>query len=544
MDLLAPLIPDSFYDSLPLIGLYAETHFRFRIPFSRYFRREPELIFDTPWRLQPGQMPSIFLVIHDAHLYPVHLNSVEIIIHQDKQPLGSQIWHLDQNITEQQNQLEFSLTEVQIPWGEIEIIPILNYTVNGKKRRMKVNNYPGISKTPLVINMAGEDLPKLPGWFSGDMHLHSSLTNDQVEFGASLEMTRKGAELFGMDFLTLTDHSYDLDDMPDNYLKNDPDLLKWKASRLSIKQLNSTHPLTIIPGEEISISNAQGLNVHLLHYNDTHFFPGSGDSGEDWLDLQAELSIGDVLSQRSPDTVSVAAHSVYKVPWLQRFLLRRGFWDTADHEHLELDGVQILNGTPASRGFQESRQTWIDSLLKGIHLAVYGGSDAHGNFNRNWHVKLPMWSLGAHGDQIFAQARTLLHSDSNKLENLIQAMEAGRTAVTTGPVGDLNLSTGSQEAGIGDTLKLAQGQEIKILIQGISSVEFGSEMDVILYWGDLQNARESILHHDVDLDQHFELTIPFTPSTNGYLRLEITSEGSHWPGLYLSSPIWVEITSS
>jgi len=72
------IISDKLLDMVPLIGLYAETHFRFRIPFSRYFKREPELIFDTPWRLEPSQKLSIFLVVKDAHLYPVKLESVEI----------------------------------------------------------------------------------------------------------------------------------------------------------------------------------------------------------------------------------------------------------------------------------------------------------------------------------------------------------------------------------------------------------------------------------------------------------------------------------
>ncbi len=544
MNFLADLIPDNLYDTLPLIGLYAETHFRFRIPFSRYFRREPELIFDAPWRLQPGQIPSIFLVIHDANLYPIHLNSVEISIRQYKQVIGSQTWLLDETVTEHQTHFEFAMTDCQIPAGELEIIPILNYTVNGKQRRMQITNYPQITKKPLLITIADQDMPSIPGWLSGDAHLHSSLTDDQVEFGASLEMTRRGAQLFGMDFVTVTDHSYDLDDMPDNYLKDDPDLVKWKESRHSIEQLNLTHPLTIIPGEEISVSNARGLNVHLLHYNDSHFFPGSGDSAEEWLNLQAELSIVDVLSQRSPDSVSIAAHSVYKVPWLQWLLLKRGFWGATDHENPELDGVQILNGTPASRAFQESRQLWIDTLLKGVHLAVYGGSDAHGNFNRNWHVKLPMWSLGEHGGQIFGQARTLLRSDSNKLGDLIQAMQAGRTALTTGPVGNLILNSGSQAVGIGDTLNIGSDQEIKISIQGSSSVEFGSEMDVILYLGNFLSSEESILYHAVDQKHTFDVQIPFTPAASGYLRLEITSEGSRWPGLYLSSPIWIDIINT
>ncbi len=534
-------ISDNLFETLPLLGLYAETHFRFWIPFSRYFKREPELIFDAPWRVQPGQIPVIFLVIKDAHLYPIQLKSVDIEIYENDQKICSQTWQLNQQISERQTQIEFALTDCNLPPGEIEVKPKLNYLVNGKQRQMEVDNYPQITKKPLRITIAGEMLPGLTGWLAGDTHLHSSLTNDQIEFGASLEQLRRCALSFGIDFVTATDHSYDLDDHPDNYLKNDPDLVKWNESRRKITDMNASNKLTIIPGEEISVSNTQGATVHFLHYNDPTYFPGNGDSGDDWPKISSQLSIDDVLAQRSKNTVSVGAHSAYQFPWLPRVLLNRGSWKIDDHNNPELDGVQILCGTPASSAFHASRKLWIQALLKGQHLAAYGGSDAHGNFNRNWHIKLPVWSLGIHEDQIFAQSRTLLRSGSTKINDLIQAMKARRTALTTGPVGDLIVHTDGEQYGIGDTFKINGNQEINIKVSGLSTVEFGSEMDVTVYWGDLSQRQETILYHEVDLNFEFELSIPFSPLTNGYLRLEISSEGSRWPGVYLSSPIWIEI---
>lgn len=541
MNFLLDITSSDLFSTLPLIGLYAETHFRFWIPFSRYFRREPELIFDTPWRLQPGQTPTIFLVIKEAHTYPVQLTSVAITVYQDGHEIHKQSWQLQQMVNEKQSQLEFALTNCQLPSGEVEIKPILNYIVNGQLRQMEVDNYPQIAKKPLHITIADERLPILPGWLAGDTHLHSSLTNDQIEFGAALEQLQHGAQLLGLDFLTATDHSYDLDDQPDNYLVNDPDLVKWHHSRHQIEKMNVSHGPTIIPGEEISVSNTRGATVHFLHYNDPVYFPGSGDSGDDWPKVRSQLSIDQVLAQRSDNTVSIGAHTAYQFPWLPRILLNRGSWETTDHENPLLDGVQILCGTPASTAFQDSRQLWINALLNDQKLAAYGGSDAHGNFNRNWHVKIPLWSLGSHEDQIFAQSRTLLRSDSTQTNDLIEAMQARRTALTTGPVGDLIVRSNGVQYGIGDILKINRNLEINITINGLSTVEFGSEMDVALYWGDLSYRQESILYHAVDLNYKFERSIPFSPAADGYLRLEITSEGSRWPGVYLSSPIWIEL---
>ena len=535
------IISEKWLEMIPLIGLYAETHFRFRIPFSRYFKREPELIFDTPWRLEPGQNLSIFLVVKDAHLYPVQLESVEIEVSQNNQKLCTRNWTLNQKVKEPQLDFEYSFDDCDLPPGEVEIIPTLTYSISGKQRRIQVDNYQGTSKTPLRVTIAREGLPKIAGWQAGDTHLHSSLTNDQIEFGASLEQTRKAGELLGLDFITATDHSYDLDDQPDDYLKYDPELEKWKQSREHISSLNKEHQLTIIPGEEISVSNARGATVHFLHFNDPVYFPGNGDSGEDWPKLKSQMSIDDVLSQRSPQTVSVGAHTAYKFPLLQRMLLRRGFWEFQDHLNPELDGVQILCGTPAYPPFHTSRQLWIRALLKGRKLGVYGGSDGHGNFNRNWHVRLPMWSLGTHEDQIFAQSRTVVRSHSLATSDLVDAMKHRRTALSTGPMGDLTISMRESTYGIGDTIKAKQNDVLKICYGGLSTEEFGSDMDVTLYDGHLEDNEEALLFHDSELSHRFELTQKFTVPGKSYLRMEISSEGSRWPGIYVSSPIWIDV---
>jgi hypothetical protein len=535
------ILPEKLLELIPLIGLYAETHFRFRIPFSRYFKHEPELIFDTPWRLEPGKELSIFLVVKDAHLYPVHLESVDIQISQNQHILFTRNWTMDQMVQDRQTDYEFTFTSCDLPEGEVEIAPTLTYSISGKQKLIHVDNYKGTPKTPLRVTIANERLPKISGWQVGDTHLHSSLTSDQIEFGASLEQTRKAAELMGLDFITATDHSYDLDDQPHDYLKNDPELEKWKQSREHITSLNREDRVSIIPGEEISVANARGATVHFLHFNDPVYFPGSGDSGEDWPKLKSQLSINDVLEQRSPQTVSIGAHTAYKFPWLQRVLLNRGFWESEDHINPELDGVQILCGTPAYAAFHTSRQLWIDALLKGRKLGVYGGSDGHGNFNRNWHVTLPMWSLGTHEDQIFAQSRTIIRSESSETTHLVDAMKQRRTALSTGPMGDLTIMTEGSSYGIGDTIRAKLHDTFKLRICGLSSEEFGSEMDVTLYTGNLETQQEELLFHDSEQLEKFELVQEFTVSNKSYIRMEISSEGSRWPGIYVSSPIWIDL---
>lgn len=532
---------DKLLDVIPLLGLYAESHFRFWIPFSRYFKKEPELIFDTPWRLEPGQELTVFLVVKDAHTYPVVLHSVEIEVFHNDAIIDTQKWKMEKTVQERQTEFEFTIASQKYPRVEIKVFPRLTYSINGKKHLMLVDNYSQTRKDPLKVTIADQPLPATAGWFSGDTHLHTSLTNDQIEFGASLKQTRRAAELLGLGFVTATDHSYDLDDDPENYLKNDPGLLKWDQSRKLIGDMNQDSAPTIIPGEEISVSNGRGATAHLLHYNDPKYFPGSGDSGEDWPKLKSELNIDDVLAQRSPKTLSVGAHTGYRFPWLQRMLLKRGHWEDMDHNNPGLDGVQILSGSPSYEAFHTSRQLWIDALLRGKKLGVYGGSDGHGNFNRNWHIKLPVWSMGTSDDQIFGQCRTLVRSDSVAVDHLIQAMKQRRTALTTGPVGDLNILSGNIVCGIGDTMQCIKGDTYELRVMAQSSPEFGTEMDVSLYIGNLETQEETLFSHQSENSEKIEFSSEFSVQSNAYLRLEIGSEGSRWPGIFVSSPIWLEV---
>ena len=64
---------------LPFI-LYAETHYKFKGLYSRLFKKEPEIIADAPFRLQPGEPIPALLLIKDAHRFPVFLESVFVLL--------------------------------------------------------------------------------------------------------------------------------------------------------------------------------------------------------------------------------------------------------------------------------------------------------------------------------------------------------------------------------------------------------------------------------------------------------------------------------
>ena len=527
--------------TLPLLGLYAEIHYRFPLPFSRLFKKEPELIFDTPWRLEPGRKLRLWLLIKDASRYPVHLKNVQIRV---EHPASGELefsFELERHVDSPWHHEVFELELPAGLAGKVRIVPELSYSVRGHDRSLRVDNYRRLKKDPLIVEISPTTWPTLPGWLRGDLHVHTAFTADQIEFGAPLDMTHGAAIDLGLDFITASDHSYDLDDAPDDYMIQDPELKKWSQSRADIRELNSGSQVPVIPAEEISLRNHKGKTVHMLHFMDDRFFYGSGDGGENWPQIRCEHNVSEVMEQRSPGSVSVAAHNGYAVPWLHYVLLGRDRWYGQDLVTEGLHGAQILSGTPASRAFQISRQDWINALLQGCRLCALGGSDAHGNFNRFRQVSMPTWSIVQHADQLLGQVQTLIHSPSRTLEDLAQGLRSRRTAVSTGPTGDLTVTAGKLTGGIGDELALETGQTVTVAISALSSAEFGQLEAIRVYKGNPGETKEHCLKTWTPQSFTFSTVLELKLVDDGYLRLEIDSAGSKWPGVYLSTPIWISI---
>ena len=57
---------------------YAETHFKFKLPWSLLYRPWPEILTDAPFQFVPGKMPQLWIVVRDAHRFSVTIKSLEI----------------------------------------------------------------------------------------------------------------------------------------------------------------------------------------------------------------------------------------------------------------------------------------------------------------------------------------------------------------------------------------------------------------------------------------------------------------------------------
>ncbi|HTY36553.1 MAG TPA: hypothetical protein VMH23_05550, partial [Bacteroidota bacterium] len=353
--------------------LYAETHYRFPYFFSFLRKPEPEVIADLPHRLEPGHTLPVLVLVKDAHLFPASLRQIRISLRQDdieirtlealKEPLSFSeklAWHL------------ISVDTAGIH-GWLEIDVEFELECRGTLRRYHNDNHRTSSHSPLRVYVSNDPLPCYAGLFLGDPHTHSDLTEDQVEFGIPIRPAIALASAMGLSYFCVTDHSYDLDDSEESYLRNDPSLPKWNHLQHAVDEANrSSAGFVVIRGEEVSCTNSIGETVHLLLYGLKKFFHGSGDGAERVGHTQCEHSVVDVLSHREDDVPSFAAHALEPVPFLQRLILHRGSWHLDDLLEEGLTGLQIINGK-LDEGFHEGYRTWISLLLRGKRAIALAG---------------------------------------------------------------------------------------------------------------------------------------------------------------------------
>jgi len=522
------------FPPLPPLGpLYAETHYRFRLFPSWLKKNEPEVIADAPHRIEPGKDLPVFLLVKDADRYPAKISNLSITVTQHGNTLS------ELNVAE-------SFSPKDRYWWKVWNIPLQDVkgflelqvrfalTANNRTIFYQSDNHRTSSKRPLRVFATPEALPLFPGWFAGEGHSHSDRTDDQVEFGVPPEPAMALSLPMGLSFVAITDHSYDLDDHPHDYLQNHADIPKWHALQEDLHHLNRLgRGFVFLRGEEVSCRTANGANVHLLMLGNSGYIPGSGDSAERWLQTRSEFSIAEVLSRKDEGAAAIAAHAREPVSWLQKALLGRGFWEREDLQNSGLDGMQFANGK-SDPSFDEGRNMWISLLLAGKRLVLLGGDDAHGNFNRFRQIGIPFFSIREHGEQLFGVTRTVVRSETLDEPSLLAAIKSGRSVISDGPVLDLRNNGRSV---IGERLPLGPvGLEIHVR----TSSEYGTISELRLMYGRIGGDETEIL-----TQPHREnvLTARLDPNARGYLRAECwtNSQSSAYGRSHFcfTNPVWI-----
>ena len=537
---ITPFNTEHFFTVIALllpIFLYAEIHYHLPFFAGRLYKKQPEIIFDLPYRIQRDFLP-VMLLIKDSGRYPVNLVKVTLILKCPRTKRVLQKYSFSENLTISKKWFtkiyNINVNQFKDQWLEIECIASVK--IREHYHVIKNDNYPTLSNGNFKTYIDSEPLPAVDEWIWGDLHCHSSWTEDQVEFGIPAEKISTLAVPMGISFCALTDHSYDLDDLPDSWIKTDPELTKWKKSRKQIKSLNNNSDnFLIIPGEEVSVDNGLGKNIHMAVLNSSKFYFGSGDGFEKLISKASENHYAKILDNLPKVSMAFAAHPQAKPPFLQKFLIKRGVWNQWD-SHRRLSGYQIMNGS-LKEDFINGKKNWIQQILKGKKKFIYAGNDSHGNFNRFRQVKLPMWKLHERNYQIFGEHLTAVKSTTTHgVGNLLDDLKKGQVIISNGPFINFTIQDDSKhKAPIGEELLSIP---TKSNIAAISTKFFGGLKNIELILGDIKHRKEfifsSITLNPGCFRKIFSLKLDNLPD-KGYFRMEVHTQKDKFA---LSNPIW------
>ena len=423
---------------------YAETHFKFKLPWSLLYKPWPEIQTDAPFQFLPGIEPTLWIVVRDAHRFPTLIEKIDISIVGTEDFRASKTVDLQIRATEQFGFYPVKLGK--LPAGNYDIdcrISAKRINENGeptadKERCFSRWNLPGLKPAPLKIQVLAEEPPKAPGFVAGETHCHTHYSADHVEHGASPAVLQQAAKAVGLDFVSCTDHAYDFAYTTEDYTKEaDTPLTRFDMLREEIRKLNDAQAENMpfmIAGEEVSSGNSKGENVHMTVLGPEGYLPGLGDCGRNWLDNKPTFRISKLLEMTTAHCF--AAHPMQPMGYLEKFIFRRGYWS---HKDLNLDashkirGIQFWNGI-RDEGFKLGRDWWIEELGKGNFLLPIGGNDAHGDLNDTTSVSLPLISLRHSREHVFGKVRTVVKLDSPlTLNTLNEAFAGDNCYITDGP---------------------------------------------------------------------------------------------------------------
>lgn len=497
--------------------LYAEVHHKFSIIPNFLYQKEPEIIADFPRRLEPDVEEIPFVInVKDANKFPIVLKEIYIKILRPKNKIIRKIFAGNEIIRQRIFQKSLYLKKDFEIEGDYPVIVEIYYFHNNHERIIENHNYKKAPRSLWYINFSRKRLPGKKNWYPGDIHWHSIYTEDDVEFGQSLENAVDLAKSSGLYFLGVTDHSYDLDDEIGKYREKDEDLIKWKTFKKKSQLLNEHNTdFVFLDGEEVSTGNSKGKNIHVLIFDNDEFIQGTGDSTDKPFNNSPDSYLEDFYNKVD---FSIAAHPFEGYSLFPRLFLKRDKWEDEDLELV--DGIQFYNGIK-NDGYIKGKNKWIEMLLKGKKIYTYGGTDAHGDFNRAFKVKIPFLKIVESKEQIAGNVKTYVYCTKSPNKNLLlKNLKKGRCIVSDGPFLDLKFKTENYEYICGDSINEEKKGDIVITMQ--SSKEFGELTSLSIYKGILKSNNE-ILMEEKELNK-FENIYKKSYNIKGKERIYIRAE--------------------
>ncbi len=242
---------------------------------------------------------------------------------------------------------------------------------------------------------------KKAGWYPGDTHCHTSLSDGHETYDVVLNK----AERNGLRYLIMTDHN-----------------------RTVMGNLPLSEKVTMIEGVEMTYpcahANVWGVKVPYSQGYATNNF-------EDWLKMKQEC-------ERNGAIVSINHPQCSKCGWL---------WPLEGENFY--DSIEVWNG-PMRPDNQRCIDWWHEKLCEGKKLKIVGGSDFHYDILVTNFIGNPT---------------TWVYADSNSPKDVLAGIKAGHVTITERTKTGNFITISSGDAICGDTVKYVEGATVKVSVK-------------------------------------------------------------------------------
>jgi len=584
-------------------------------------QNQPEFWAGAPWRLEPDResLPVSF-ILRDANLIPPGKGPWRLDLIKLEQRLADGSWHKVADFTPSGlpglDEQGYCSTDY---WSYGDAIPLsaMKEVQRGSTvslRAVFLGSFkPHAKQAPVEIYLetflAERGLPQgraecAPGarrWFYGDTHYHSAYSSDVKEFGAAVADAQQAAQAVGLDWLVVTDHSCDLDEVDPGH----GGLTRWQRLRADLADDNPQ--FRTILGEEITLAAGGKRLVHMLACGGMEemipgaFLPSESDDIRVNLIRRAVekivragagypadipqrlfgeiLTLDEVMKRLPVGTLTFAAHpyDVAQVP--------PATWEMEDLSHPRLTGFEFWNGrqrrsvtlttnpfarkewTNAEKAQQRDRQriaklqkqakeNWDPHLQRGVaewseaealparRPVFVAGGDAHGDFN--YHIGLA-WDYQSFNvdDNALGRVRTAVEipvpagAGVPAVGAILAALRKGACVVTDGPILEMAVRHGAREARMGEVLVVDGKGAFTLEVIGHSAPEFGpvTEAEVVTYFHGPHGGIQQSTRVQAGEDATIQLD-----GLQGYLRVQASTMGRTGEQFCcFTNPVWVRL---
>jgi len=518
----------TFPINIPCFFCYPEIHYKFfRFFPSIIYKKQPEVIFDIPARCTPNKDIPVILIVNDLHKFNFNVLDINIVVNQiKKEPVSfffsnPEQYKISHPLKMYSDVYILFLPRNKLPEGKVYINCKATLQYRNKKIIVVNDNIFSSSKMPFCCFLTNISLPQASLCSYGDLHIHSQFSQSPVEFGPPIEVIDLIAEAYGIDFVAITDHSYDLACMVDNYLKVSNKSQRWELMLNEISKVNKKSKIITICGEEISVFNSKNKVVHLCGIGMKEYIEGSAD-GARFNSLRTYKIKEAAEKIHLQNGLAIAAHPGSKCGFMQRLFLKRGIWKNNDL--VDIDAIQAVNNG-FSLSWERAKKMWTRELLNNKKIPLVAGNDSHGDFNRYRYIYVPFIYVAENFLRHLAYARTGIYSKAKSEKDVLECIKKGKTFITTGPFLCLSSSSLCQDAIISNNDIKIYNRQIELSAIITSSYEYGYIEKIVIYFGNYSTKKEIIVFAKYYYKERiFEKVekINIKNLESGYLRAEVS----------------------